>query len=39
MDLSVLLKQMHEKGASDLFLTAGVAPTMKVNGKTMPVSS
>lgn len=39
MDLSVLLKQMHEKGASDLFLTAGVAPTMKVDGKTMPVST
>ena len=33
MDLSILLKQMGEKGASDLFLTAGVPPTMKVNGK------
>ena len=32
MDLSALFKQMHEKGASDLFLTAGVPPTMKVDG-------
>ena len=39
MDLSSLLKLMHEKSASDLFLTAGVAPTMKVDGKTAPVSN
>ena len=39
MDLSSLLKLMHEKSASDLFLTAGVPPTMKVNGKTAPVSN
>jgi len=39
MDLSSLLKLMHEKSASDLFLTAGLPPTMKVSGKTAPVSS
>ena len=38
MDLTTLLMQMHEKGASDLFLTAGVPPSMKVDGKTVPVS-
>jgi len=30
---------MHDKGASDLFLTAGVPPTMKVDGRTAPVSN
>ena len=39
MELSLLLKMMHEKGASDLFLTAGVPPTMKVDGRTAPVSN
>jgi len=38
MDLPTLLRQMHDKGASDLFLTAGVAPSMKVDGKTLPVT-
>jgi twitching motility protein PilU len=39
MELSLLLKMMHEKRASDLFLTAGVPPTMKVDGRTAPVSN
>jgi twitching motility protein PilU len=39
MDLSLLLKMMHDKGASDLFLTAGAPPTMKVDGSTAPVSN
>ena len=39
MELSSLLKMMHDKGASDLFLTSGVPPTMKVDGKTAPVSN
>jgi twitching motility protein PilU len=39
MELSSLLKMMHDKGASDLFLTAGVPPTMKVDGKTAPVTN
>ncbi|MDH3935463.1 MAG: hypothetical protein OEU62_09875, partial [Gammaproteobacteria bacterium] len=34
MELSLLLKMMHDKRASDLFLTAGVPPTMKVDGST-----
>ena len=33
-----LLRTMLEKGGSDLFITAGVPPSMKVNGKIMPVS-
>jgi twitching motility protein PilU len=39
MELPLLLKMMHDKSASDLFLTAGIPPTMKVNGKTAPVTS
>ncbi|WP_028238423.1 PilT/PilU family type 4a pilus ATPase [Stutzerimonas azotifigens] len=33
-----LLRLMVEKGGSDLFITAGVPPSMKVNGKILPVS-
>lgn len=33
-----LLKMMTEKKSSDLFLTAGFAPAMKINGKMTPVS-
>ena len=32
MDFDVLLKLMVEKGASDLFITAAVAPSIKING-------
>lgn len=32
------LRLMVEKGASDLFVTAGVPPSMKVNGKIMPLT-
>jgi twitching motility protein PilU len=39
MDLMALLRLMKEKNASDLFLTAGIPPTMKVDGKTVPVSN
>lgn len=38
MDFEGLLKIMVEKGASDLFITAGVAPSMKVHGKILPVT-
>jgi len=34
-----MLKLMVEKQGSDLFITAGVAPSMKVNGKVSPISS
>lgn len=38
MDFEKLLKVMVEKGGSDLFITAGVAPSIKINGKIMPVT-
>jgi len=38
MELTPLLQLMHEKKASDLFLTAGLPPMMKINGKTGPVA-
>ncbi|MCF7200990.1 PilT/PilU family type 4a pilus ATPase [Pseudomonas oligotrophica] len=38
MDFEKLLRLMVEKGGSDLFITAGVPPSMKVNGKILPVS-
>ncbi|MEJ2344159.1 MAG: PilT/PilU family type 4a pilus ATPase [Gammaproteobacteria bacterium] len=38
MDFNSLLKLMVSKKASDLFITAGVAASMKVNGKIMPVA-
>jgi twitching motility protein PilU len=37
MDFDVLLKLMVEKGASDLFITTGVAPSIKINGTITPV--
>lgn len=39
MDIEKLLKIMVEKGASDLFITAGVAPSIKINGRMMPVTT
>jgi len=38
MDFNSLLKLMVHKKASDLFITAGVAPSLKVNGKVTPVT-
>ncbi len=38
MDFEGLLKVMVDKGASDLFITAGVAPSMKINGRMVPVT-
>ncbi|WP_416396506.1 PilT/PilU family type 4a pilus ATPase [Allohahella sp. A8] len=38
MDFNKLLKVMVEKGASDLFITAGVPPSMKVNGRMLPIT-
>jgi twitching motility protein PilU len=38
MDIDKLLRFMVEKGASDAFITAGVAPSLKINGKVMPVT-
>lgn len=39
MDIDKLLKVMVEKGASDLFITAGVPPSIKVNGRVLPVTT
>ncbi|MBQ0719647.1 MAG: PilT/PilU family type 4a pilus ATPase [Gammaproteobacteria bacterium] len=37
MDFYALLKLMVDKGASDLFITEGVPPSIKVNGKVIHV--
>ncbi|MCC7515842.1 MAG: PilT/PilU family type 4a pilus ATPase [Pseudomonadales bacterium] len=39
MDISKLLALMVDKGASDLFLTAGIPPSIKLNGKVVPVTN
>jgi twitching motility protein PilU len=38
MEFEKLLTIMVEKGASDLFITAGVAPSIKVHGKLIPIT-
>jgi len=38
MEFEDLLKLMVQKNGSDLFITAGIAPSMKVNGEISPVS-
>ena len=38
MAMDKFLRLMVEKGASDLFITAGVPPSMKVNGSLMPLT-
>jgi twitching motility protein PilU len=37
MDINVLLKLVVDKSASDLFVTVGVPPSIKVHGKVIPV--
>ena len=39
MDIDRLLQIMVEKGASDLFITTGVPPSVKLNGKVVPVTT
>ena len=39
MDIEKLLNLMVEKGASDLFITAGVPPSVKINGRVVPVTT
>ncbi len=39
MDIDKLLQIMVEKGASDLFITAGVPPSIKVHGRVVPVTT
>ena len=38
MEFDKLLKLVVEKGASDLFITAGRPPTIKINGKLFAAS-
>ena len=38
MDFNSLLKLLVHKGGSDLFITAGMPPSMKVNGRIQPVT-
>lgn len=38
MEFERFLRLMVEKGGSDLFITTGVAPSMKINGRIMPVT-
>ena len=37
MEFDKLLKLVVEKGASDLFITAGRPPTCKINGKLLSI--
>jgi twitching motility protein PilU len=39
MEFDKLLKTMVDKGASDLFITAGLPPSIKLNGSVMPLMS
>ncbi len=39
MKLEKLLTLMVEKGASDLFITAGVPPSIKLHGKVVPITT
>ena len=38
IDFDKLLKVVVEQGASDLFITAGLPPSIKVSGKMVPMS-
>jgi len=38
MRLDAMLKLMVEKNASDLFITAGLAPSAKIHGEIVPIS-
>jgi len=39
VEIEKLLRIMQEKGASDLFISAGVPPSVKLNGQLIPMSS
>ncbi|MGE5663150.1 MAG: type IV pilus twitching motility protein PilT [Deltaproteobacteria bacterium] len=39
MNTHELLTLMYEKGASDLHITTGIAPTIRVDGRLQPISS
>ncbi|MBT5032390.1 MAG: PilT/PilU family type 4a pilus ATPase [Proteobacteria bacterium] len=37
MQMTKLLQLVNEKGASDLFITAGIPPSLKVDGEVLPI--
>lgn len=39
MDIDRLLSLMVEKSASDLFITAGIPPSIKLHGRIVPVTT
>jgi twitching motility protein PilU len=39
MDINKLLQVMVDKSASDLFLTAGIPPSVKLHGRVVPVTN
>lgn len=39
LSMETLLRFMMEKDASDLFITAGFAPALKIHGRVMPVTN
>ncbi len=39
MEIEKLLRAMSDRSASDLFITADMPPSMKINGQLIPVSS
>lgn len=39
MDIQALLTKVVEQGASDLFITAGLPPSIKLNGKMVPLTN
>lgn len=38
MDFISLLELMNARNASDLFISGGIAPSLKINGKILPIS-
>ncbi len=39
IDINALLRLMERKGASDLFITAGMPPSLKIDGRIAPVAN
>jgi len=37
IEMDALLRQMAEKEASDLFVTVGMPPSLKINGSVVPL--
>src|SRR3972149_3810394 len=39
LSMHELLSEMYEKGGSDLHITTGISPTVRVDGRLLPTSS